>query len=867
MAQRRRAEVLGHGGGSSPNSAPGSKGWTVARRALLPSSRQNQSLRNLGGGLNFEGIPVSIPEEDAETDLHLAFRTQPSLSVIKECFAMAIVENGGREHICSETDASGRLLLHCIGLNTGLILNADGSINSTTAGLAEDFISNELLPSYPSALIEEDDDRNLPFMSPIVDWARTRQEERRKAAQKRESAGNLADIVQQAAKAFFSKRTLETLGRGGSALHDGSQNELNDDDAEAASTYELPPHVEWCLGMLSHITTSKLRPIPASRNGHFDPNASADFLYESNASLCDPDLVSEGTIGKGDADNAEFDSLFVINEEGIIEMVNEAATTEFGWTQEEFIGQNISMICGGGHSPKHDQYLKAYLASGIKKVMGKYDRILHARRKDGTEFEISLGITETPGGITGSNLPRRFCGFVKHKKKGRTIAKEEDPKGGLARPRRTSLGADSHSDLSSFGKRSNRGVYQFGAVYMELIVEALSQIQGIVKELLLIEDVNTRDRVFQLSFVQQVLLCSDSFGDGSWLINLLTCNKSAHSSTDIAPSRESSRRGSALFRERIDTENHNIDPAECAVFYLETISLLSATDEQGNVIFGVASRAGAATAASMAEKRTILYDSISNLEGFVRSLCSLENDLLKRVAVTRVVQRALDRKIFSPFALTAAVFDGVFHLLMISSFRLGPAEAIFHLSAANTMFPSQQYCVSSIVQIAAIGYFTRQKIHLIKTRKFTKEETIKSKLLNPWSMLTEILPLVLASCSLLLIDWHLRSRARLQIVDGSIPFSLRAMVAATTPLLWFRVLGHLKMFNKQLATFILCSVEIMRDIKWVGTLVAVILLCLSVSFCSQTWPYITLSFSLDTVHAGASHHHRFVCANAGLVDF
>ena len=134
-------------------------------------------------------------------------------------------------------------------------------------------------------------------------------------------------------------------------------------------------------------------------------------------------------------------------------------------------------------------------------------------------------------------------------------------------------------------------------------------------------------------------------------------------------------------------------------------------------------------------------------------------------------------------------------------------------------------------------------------------------------MLTEILPLVLASCSLLLIDWHLRSGARLQIVDGSIPFSLRAMVAATTPLLWFRVLGHLKMFNKQLATFILCSVEIMRDIKWVGTLVAVILLCLSVSFCSQTWPYITLSFSLDTVHAGASHHHRFVCANAGLVDF
>lgn len=350
----------------------------MARRAVLTSSRQKQSIRNLGnasgGGLNFEGIPVSIPEEDAETDLHLAFRTQSSLSVIKEYFYMAIEENGGREYICSETDATGRLLLHCIGLNTALILNADGSINATVAGLVEDFILNDLLPSYPSAIIEEDDDRNLPFMAPIVTWARERQEERRRAAHQRESASNLADIVQQAAKAFFSKRTLEALGGGsGSAQHDGSLpggnngepgTNNNDDEAQVpASTYDLPPHVEWCLGMLSHIITSKLRPRPASRGGHFDPNASSDLFNESNASVAsfgDPsDLVSEGgTVSKADAgsgaENPEFDSLFVINEVGTIEMVNEAATKEFGWAQEEFLGQNISMICGGSHGPKHE---------------------------------------------------------------------------------------------------------------------------------------------------------------------------------------------------------------------------------------------------------------------------------------------------------------------------------------------------------------------------------------------------------------------------------------------------------------------------------------------------------------------------------
>jgi len=812
MAQRRRGVLLGNGGGGSPSDPTNcGKGWTVARRALLPSSRQKQSMRNLGNasagssgdGLNFEGIPfVSIPEEDAETDLHLAFRTQPSLSVIKEYFYMAIEEGGGREHICSESDFSGRLLLHCIGLNTALILNADGSINATAAGLAEDFILNELLPSYPSAIIEEDDDHNLPFMAPITSWAKERQEERRKAARQQETSGNLADIVQQAAKAFFSKRTLDALARGNGAGQDqlihehGTMSNIDDAAQFLASTYELPSHVEWCLGMLSHIITSKLRPRPANRG------ANIDLFNESNASLGgDPtDLVTEGTASRADTENPEFDSLFVINEKGIIEMVNEAATKEFGWTQEEFIGRNISMVCGGGHGPKHDQYLKAYLKTGIKKVMGKHDRVLHARRKDGSEFEISLGITETPG---GSGLPRRFCGFVKHKKMGRPSTREGDSKGapaGFARPRRNSLGLDSHSDLSSLGKRSNLDDYQFGAVYNEIIVENMSQIKGIIKELLLIEDKNTRERVFQLSIVQQVLLCSDSFGDGSWLIQLLTSGDVAHYVNDASPSIEASKRGSALFRERIDQEKHNIDPAESAVFYLERISNLSVNDDDNNVS-GVASRAGAATAASMNEKRIHLYDSLSNLEGIVRSLCALESDLLKRAAVTRVVQRCLDKKIFSPFALTAALFDGIFHLLFISAFRFGPAQAMFHFSADDLLFASQQYLFSSIILIAAIGYFSRQKIHLIKTRKYTKEETIKAKLLNPWNFLTEILPIVLASYCIIAIDWHLRWRSKLHIADSSVPFYLRSMVALTTPLLWFRVLGHLKMFNKQVRSW------------------------------------------------------------------
>jgi PAS domain S-box-containing protein len=105
--------------------------------------------------------------------------------------------------------------------------------------------------------------------------------------------------------------------------------------------------------------------------------------------------------------DASFDSLLVINEKGILQLVNEAATKTFGWSRQEFIGRNINMIMPPLHAAKHDSYLEKYIATGFKKMIGK-QREVESLRKDGTTFPCTLGLAEVT-----HNGSRLFVGFVR----------------------------------------------------------------------------------------------------------------------------------------------------------------------------------------------------------------------------------------------------------------------------------------------------------------------------------------------------------------------------------------------------------------------------------------------------------------------
>eukprot|EP00957_Ditylum_brightwellii_P006182 467911-Ditylum_brightwellii.AAC.1 len=90
---------------------------------------------------------------------------------------------------------------------------------------------------------------------------------------------------------------------------------------------------------------------------------------------------------------SSLDPIFLINDHGIIRLVNRAAVGQFGWSKEEFLNQNISMIIGGRHGPRHDECIEHFLQTGIKCEMGKKRELL-AKRKDGSEFVIELGLSE-----------------------------------------------------------------------------------------------------------------------------------------------------------------------------------------------------------------------------------------------------------------------------------------------------------------------------------------------------------------------------------------------------------------------------------------------------------------------------------------
>jgi two-component system sensor kinase FixL len=101
------------------------------------------------------------------------------------------------------------------------------------------------------------------------------------------------------------------------------------------------------------------------------------------------------------------DAMIVIDEHGIMQFFSSAAERQFGYTEPEAIGRNISDLMPEPDRSRHDGYLARYLKTGERHIIG-IGRIVTGMRRDGTTFPMHLTIGEMQSG----GRPY-FTGFVR----------------------------------------------------------------------------------------------------------------------------------------------------------------------------------------------------------------------------------------------------------------------------------------------------------------------------------------------------------------------------------------------------------------------------------------------------------------------
>jgi len=91
--------------------------------------------------------------------------------------------------------------------------------------------------------------------------------------------------------------------------------------------------------------------------------------------------------------NSAGEGIVTIDDTGVIQSFNLAAESIFGYTADQMLGRNVSVLMPSPHSENHNHYIKEYLRTNIGKIIGAGRRV-QAQRKDGDLIPIFLTISK-----------------------------------------------------------------------------------------------------------------------------------------------------------------------------------------------------------------------------------------------------------------------------------------------------------------------------------------------------------------------------------------------------------------------------------------------------------------------------------------
>lgn len=120
--------------------------------------------------------------------------------------------------------------------------------------------------------------------------------------------------------------------------------------------------------------------------------------------------MAEKTYAEGQLEaliRTAVDGIMCIDRSGRVSLYNPACERIFGWTADEVIGRNVSMLMPQRYARQHDGFIANYLRSGQPRIIG-IGREVEGLRKAGTEFPMDLSVGEF-----ASDGEQLFVGIVR----------------------------------------------------------------------------------------------------------------------------------------------------------------------------------------------------------------------------------------------------------------------------------------------------------------------------------------------------------------------------------------------------------------------------------------------------------------------